>query len=310
MKIDIFTHLTPEKYMEAVCRKYPSLAEAGFRGLSIETKLRTLDRTPDVCEVITSPPIPPIEALLTPEDQVELARIANDEMAELVFKYPNKFLGAVAALPLLDMDAALEEADRAITKLGFKGVLVTATLFGDYLDDPKYRPLYERMVKYDLPIWIHPCHSPGPGDEPNPLEKPPYGLYGWPMATSINMLHLVTAGIFDDFPDIKFITHHCGGVVPLLEGRTKWLFSTTFEVGHPYHKRRHHLRNFYCDTATMGTTSALMCGYDFFGADHMLFGTDGMTLETVKSVERMAIPDEEKDKIFFQNAIDLLHIRT
>jgi aminocarboxymuconate-semialdehyde decarboxylase len=210
------------------------------------------------------------------------------------------------------MDAALDETDRAITQLGFKGVLVVATLFGEQLDAPKYRPLYEKMVKYDLPIWIHPCNSPSltKDKSPNPLEVPPYGLYGWPLATSNSMLHLATAGIFDDYPDIKFITHHCGGVVPLLEGRVKWLFATTFEVGHPFHKRKEHLRKFYNDTATMGTTSALMCGYDFFGADHLLFGTDGLTLETIKAIDRMDIPDTEKEKIFSQNAIDLLNITT
>jgi aminocarboxymuconate-semialdehyde decarboxylase len=309
MKIDIFTHIIPEKYWAAAYKKYPSIGEEQPDGMPIDIRLRTMERYPEVLQVLTSPPIPPLEELLTPADQVELCRIANDEMAELVVKYPDKFLGAVACLPLQDMDAALEEADRAITQLGFKGVLVVAALFGEQLDDPKYRPLYEKMAKYDLPIWIHPCNSPKTVEEsPNPIEVPPYVLFTWPLATSNSMLHIITAGIFDDYPDIKFITHHCGGVTPLLEGRVKWLFTTIFEAGHPFHKRKEHLRKFYNDTATMGTTSALMCGYDFFGADHLLFGTDGLTLETIKAVDRMDIADTEKEKIFSQNAIYLLHI--
>jgi predicted TIM-barrel fold metal-dependent hydrolase len=123
------------------------------------------------------------------------------------------------------------------------------------------------------------------------------------------MLHLVTAGIFDDYPDIKFITHHCGGVAPMLAGRVNRLFSTMFEVGHPYHKRKEHLRKFYADTATMGHTASLMCGYDYFGAYHLLFGTDGLTQETINAINRMDIPASDKDKIFYQNAVDLLKLR-
>jgi predicted TIM-barrel fold metal-dependent hydrolase len=52
-----------------------------------------------------------------------------------------------------------------------------------------------------------------------------------------------------------------------------------------------------------------MCGYDYFGADHLLFGTDRLTNETLKSVERMDIPDADKEKIFYQNAVDLLKLR-
>jgi aminocarboxymuconate-semialdehyde decarboxylase len=311
MKIDIYTHITPPKYWAAVCKKYPSLSEERLSAMTIDIKLRTMERSPEVLEVLTSPPIPPLEELLTPADQVELSRIANDEMAELVVKYPDKFLGAVAYLPLQDMDAALEEADRAITQLGFKGVLVVATLYGEQLDDPKYRPLYEKMANYDLPIWIHPCNSPKPADEPsNPIEVPPYGFFAWPLATSNSMMHLVTAGIFDDYPDLKFITHHCGGVMPLLEGRVRWLSGREPRVRQSSRRVMEHFRKFYNDTATMGTTSAIMCGYDFFGADHLLFGTDGLTQETIKAINRMDIPDADKEKIFSQNAIDLLNIAT
>ncbi len=78
-----------------------------------------------------------------------------------------------------------------------------------------------------------------------------------------------------------------------------------------------HFRKFYNDTATYGSTSALMCGYEFFGPDHLLFGSDapygpgsGLTLETILSIENMNISAGEKDKIFSQNAISLLKIAT
>lgn len=313
MKIDIFTHIMTEKWWKAVCKKYKSVAEdriAARMANNLDIRFRAMERTPEVLQVLTNNVLPPLEAVVTPADSVELCRIANDEMAEVVLKYPDKFLGAVACLPLGDMDAALEETDRAITQLGFKGVEVVARLFGEQLDDPKYIPLYEKMAKYDLPIWIHPCHSYPEDKSPNSIDVLPYALLAWPLATSINMMRLVCAGIFNDYPDIKFITHHCGGVVPYLEGRVKWLYDGGFEIGDPARKWKEHFRKFYNDTAAMGSTATLMCGYDFFGADHLLFGTDGLTMETINSINRMDIPDAEKEKIFSGNAISLLNIQT
>ena len=78
------------------------------------------------------------------------------------------------------------------------------------------------------------------------------------------MMRLALAGVFEDYPDIKFITHHCGGMVPFFERR----------IRNERRIRIEHLRKFYNDTAVYGNTAALMCGYAFFGADHLLFGTD------------------------------------
>ena len=97
----------------------------------------------------------------------------------------------------------------------------------------------------------------------------------------------------------------------MLDGRLRWLYARTLKPGHPVrNKWKEHFRKFYNDTATMGSTASLMCGYDFFGAEHLLFGTDGLTVETIKSVNRMDIPDTEKEMIFSQNAIDLLNLAT
>jgi predicted TIM-barrel fold metal-dependent hydrolase len=85
-----------------------------------------------------------------------MARMANDELAELVIKYPDRFAAGVATLPMNDMDAALREADRAIRGLQLKGVQIFSSINGKPLDLPMFFPLYEKMVGYDLPIWLHP----------------------------------------------------------------------------------------------------------------------------------------------------------
>lgn len=222
-----------------------------------------------------------------------------------MIKYPDKFIAGVATIPLNDIDATLKETDRAITQLGLKGVQLLARVKGEQIDDPKFKPLYEKMAKYDLPIWIHPI-SDEEFDEP---------VFGWPFATASAMRRLVISGVFRDYPNIKFITHHCGAMVPYFAGRVKWLFPLAFEMGNPVRNWADEFRKFYNDTATYGITSALMCGYDYFGSDHILFGTDsplgpkyGLTEETIDSVQRMNISEADREKIFKQNAVKLLKI--
>lgn len=305
MKIDIFAHIMPPRYFSGLQEKARTVLPGLNRELAnrastqIDVRLRLMDRYPDVVQVLTVS-LPPIETVVAPSDAVELARMANDELAELVDRYPDKFIAAVACLPLNDIDAALEETDRVINELKFRGVQIFSNINGEPLDAPKFRPLYEKMVQHDLPIWIHPC-----GDEP---------LLGWPYETSSAMLKLVSGGILRDYPDIKFVIHHCGAMVSFFEQRIKWCFPLQFGVGE-IRNPVEQFQKFYCDTAVYGSTAALMCAYHFFGAEHLLFGTDaplgpwhGLTMQTIESVQRMDVPDSDKDKIFAQNAVDLLRI--
>lgn len=306
IKIDIFAHILPPRYFSGIQQKARTVSEqylkreaANRANTQIDVRLRLMDRYPDVVQVLTVSQ-PPIEKVVEPSDAVELARIANDELAELVDKYPDKFIAAVACLPMNDIDAALEETDRAINELKFRGVQIFSTINGEPLDAPKFRPLYEKMVQHNLPIWIHPC-----GDE---------ALLGWPYETSSAMLKLVSGGILRDYPDIKFVIHHCGAMISFFEQRIRWAFPLEFgvsEVRNPLEQ----FQKFYCDTAVYGSTAALMCAYNFFGAEHLLFGTDaplgpwyGLTMQTIESVQRMDVSDSEKDKIFAQNAVELLRM--
>jgi predicted TIM-barrel fold metal-dependent hydrolase len=182
MKIDIYSHILPAKYLETFSKKNPAIlktTEARNRAIvDLEMRLRLMDRYPDVAQVLTIAQ-PAVESMLGPKDAVELAKIANDELAEIVGKYPDKFLGAAACLPLNDMEAALQEADRAILQLGFRGVEIYTTVNGETLDQAKFRPLYEKMVRYDLPIWIHCCTNEKLG-----LTG---GLLNWPFETASAM---------------------------------------------------------------------------------------------------------------------------
>jgi predicted TIM-barrel fold metal-dependent hydrolase len=268
-------------------------------------RFRIMNRHPDVLHVLTVAN-PPLDLFVSPDDAAELARIANDEMAELPLKYPDKFVAAVACLPMNNIDAALEETDRAITQLGMKGIQIGTRVKGEPLSLPKFKPLFEKMAEYNLPIWIHPIMN-------NKLDQD-YGIFSWPFETAMAMFHLVNSGVINDYPNIKFITHHCGSMVPYFAKRIKHTMAAVRKDPIAQNAEEH-FRKFYNDTAIYGNTDALMCGYAFFGVERILFGTDaplagkfGLTRETVTSIERMNIPESEKEKIYIQNAVDLLKL--
>jgi uncharacterized protein len=310
MKIDVFTHIMTEKYLSIYRKKVPAI-EKQIEVITppvvdLDIRFRLMNRYPDVLQILTVANVP-VEKFLNPQDAVELARIANDEVAELVVKYPDRFYAGVACLPMNDMEAALEETERAVTQLRLKGVQIYSRIAGEPLDAPKFRPLFQKMAEYDLPIWIHPTTYEG-GDMSGhaPFD---IGIFSWPFETTSAMYRLVRAGIFADFPNLKFIVHHAGAMVPFFAERIKWVMSL---VPQPYHNLHEHFRKFYVDTAVYGNTSALQCAYDYYGADHMLFGTDaplgprwGMVEDTIESIGRMAIPEEDKEKILKKNAIEL-----
>ncbi len=322
MKIDVFTHVLPIKYLEALRKKAkPGLDitqispwVAAQPALSqIDLRLRVMDRYPGVVNVLALA-TPPLQEMVTFEDAVDLAKLANDELCELVAKYPDRFIAAVACLPLADTDAAIREADRAIQQLNFRGVQIFTNTGGSPVDAPRLRPLYERMVQHDLPIWIHPWDSAIMGfptrtqssEVQNWVPPACRAAFGWDFEMSVAMMRLAMAGIFRDLPNIKFIAHHAGGIVSFLEKRIHIEQTVT------------DLKKFYVDTAIYGNTPALMCAHAFFGTERMLFATDmplgaakfgyGNTLITIRAIEEMGIPAAEKDKIFTGNAMRLLKL--
>jgi len=314
MKIDVFAHILPKKYLAAYKKYNEAVLQTGEAQstpvIDLDVRLRLMDRYPDVLQVLTVAQ-PALDRFVKPRQAVELAKIANEELAELVTRYPDKFVAAAACLPMGDVDAALKEAERAIGQLGLKGVQIYTRTNGEPLDNAKFKPLYAQMAEYNLPIWIHPCSY----EKMDPFGA---GILAWPYETASAMLRLVMAGVFNDYPDIKFITHHCGSMVPFFEKRLKWSLPIVFGESQATAHPADHFRKFYNDTAVYGSTPALMCAYAFFGADHLLFGTDaplggsrfGLTRETILSIEQMDIPDFEKDKIFIDNVSRLLRLST
>jgi aminocarboxymuconate-semialdehyde decarboxylase len=278
----------------------------------------------DYCQII-SLPNPPIEDIARPDVGIQLARIANDAMAELCRKHPERFPTFAAALCLTDVEGSVAEARRAIKDLGARGVLLYTNIAGRPLDDPAFEPLFAAVAERDAAIWLHPARTASMPDYATEKKSrfEMWWCFGWPYETSVAMARMVFCGLLDRHPKLKIITHHLGGMIPYYDGRMgagmEVLGARTSDEDYsqvlPSLKRPHmdYMHDFYGDTAMFGGGAhAIRCGLEFFGAGHVVFATDaplGPIAPTIKTVKALALAPADERKIFCGNAETLLNMR-
>ena len=335
MKIDIFNHVMPQAYLELVKThsKEPGMVKrmSGIRMLwDIEHRVEMLrTKFPDVKQVLTLG-LPAPELLGGPDKSPEFARVANDGMAEMCRKWPNEFPAFIASLPMNNVPAALAEMDRAIKELKAKGIQIISSVAGRPLDDPEFFPVFERATNHhDVPIWMHPARPASRADyQGEPKSK--YEIWqvlGWPFETSIAMARIVFSGLLQKLPKMRIITHHCGGMIPYFAGRAETLWAQLGSRSSDQEESQvlsrlekppmEYFKMFYGDTVLGGAAAPLACGLAFFGADRVVFASDCpfdpeggpmFIREGIRSVEDLKLPEGDKRKIYFGNALKLLRM--
>jgi aminocarboxymuconate-semialdehyde decarboxylase len=331
MKIDAFCHFVPAAFSEYL-QRLPAGRDAARRWRGIPTlvdlsaRLRLLDRFDDLVQ-IPSLANPPIEAYGAPSETPDIARAANDALAELCARHRDRFPSFVANLPMNNPDAAVLEAERAVRQLGAAGCLVYTNVLGAPLSDAAFAPIFAKAAELDRPIWLHPIRGPDTPDYASEIrsEHEIWFTFGWPYETAAAMARLVFSGLFDRLPSIKIITHHLGGLVPYLQGKIEIGFRQAGEgridrnpVAEEAGLRRppiEYFRMFYADTAVNGVGAALDCGLRFFGPERCLFASDapfdplgGAQLigENIRMIDT-AVPDAAiRTEIYHANAARLL----
>ncbi len=329
MKIDVFTHLMPQSFLDDFMNVVgpdfylgnlpsviPELVDVGARfelmaELGIDKQVITL-------------PTPPIEEVITdPAAAHQLAQKANDAMAEAGRASGGRFI-PVGTIAMNNMAEAADEARRCVKDLGLKGILIYSNAAGKAIDGDEFLPFYEVMEEMDAPIWLHPARTPMMADYKGE-EMSKYAMwqiFGWPYETSMAMTRLIFSGIMDRVPNIKFITHHAGAMIPAFDKRIELvypLFDHMGQLGDEYRNLKKpildYYRMFYNDTALMGSIGGMNAAYAFFGTDKLLFGTDTpfdtaggriFVEEAVASIEALSIPPAEREKIYSGNAIKIL----
>src|SRR5437763_6620632 len=288
--IDIFTHFTPKPFLDRLADIVPGHpALTAFPRLKslwdIDARLRLLDRFDGARQVLTLAN-PPIELLGEAHRTPELARFANDQLAALCAKYPDRFPAFAASLPMNNIEASLAEIDRAITQLGARGVQIFTNVFGRPLSAPEFRPIFQRMAAHDLPIWVHPIRGPQFADytSEQASENEIWFMFGWPYETTACMTRLIYSGLFDELPGLKIITHHMGGMIPYFSGKIGLGFRQIFFGApdrHPVAEEAglarpplDYFKMLYADTALNGEAAPPRCRQAFFGTARCLFATD------------------------------------
>ena len=326
MKIDVFNHIITPRYRQARLKVAPPQMRLQDQQrvmpalFDLDARFRAMDSAGDGYVQIINTANPPVENIAGPAEALELSRIANDEMAELVSRFPERFVGAAACIPMHDVDAALGELDRAIGQLGFRGVQIYTDIQGRPLDDPRFAPIFDRVAALDIPVLLHPVRGPDRPDYPaeDSSRFDTWRIIGWLYDTVAAMTRLTFSGLFDRHPEIKIVTHHLGGFAPyaserIREGYDKWLKAARARNEpvplnkHPYD----YFHQFYADTITIGSVPSLRCGLDFFGADRVMFATD-MPFDTqggfkyievaLQAMQELDVPAADKARIFEHNA--------
>jgi aminocarboxymuconate-semialdehyde decarboxylase len=234
-----------------------------------EAKLAWMDRVGiDVAAISVGPPI--YFYWLKPEDGLHAARLANDGIAQMVEKYPERFRG-LAHLPMQDPDAAITELERAVKLHKFKGVELATSIEGKLLADPSFRKVLKTIEQLGLFVFTHPyrCMAEG-GMDAYYLRN----FIGFPLDTTIMLAHLMFSGAMDELKKLRILCAHGGGFMPYQIGRFVHGYDVRPEpkVNKPSSPAKL-FKRFYFDCLTHEPRSARHL-ISMVGADHMVIGTD------------------------------------
>ena len=324
--VDVHTHHYTSAYFQAVResrgdyafakdptgRDIITLRGARFFGVTpamtdLDTRLEAMDAAGiDVAVLSLSTPN---LYFLPPDAQPNLARRMNDAYANAVAEHPTRFK-AFASIPMAAPDAALAELHRALGELRMNGVILLSNLGGRPLTDPTYRPFFAEADRMGLCIFLHPMIPAAGLDSLREFVLGP--IVAFPFDTTLAVARMCYAGMFREFPHIRWIIAHAGGAIP-------WLMERIDSGYRDFAENREHidelpsryLTRLYYDTVTFSPHNLTMLR-DLVGTDHMVMGSDfphllGAIDRAVPSIRSMPIPTAEQDRILGGTALSILN---
>lgn len=291
--IDVFAHVLPPKFYQKMLEIDPQIPErAPFikHPMLSKPELRNNYLPDDSFQVISAVNVNP-EDYVNGQRAAELCQAANDEIAEIVDHNP-RFIGGIAMLPMNNVAAAVRIIEGVKNSAFLIGAQIFTRALGKSIAAPEYDPVFAAAAENNVPLLLHPVFDPQKRD--NNI------VFSWEYELSNAMLQLVQAGVFTRYPNLKVVVHHAGGMVPFFAGRIKYILPADQVAA--FHK-------FYVDTAILGNPPALKLTVDYFGADHVLFGTDaplgiapaGATHEIITALNEAGLGVTTLEKVFYQN---------
>ena len=322
--VDVHSHLFPRMWLDYVEKRtqWPTMKWTGPTSLvfydegvivghvdrpghyDVEPRIKDMDKYGHDIHIL-SLTFPGVEMIPAAEG-IAWAKRANDYLAEVCHKYPERFY-ALAALPYQDMDEAMKELDRAYKDLGAKGIMMFSNINGKLITSPEFEPLYAKAAEYELPILIHPT-TPLTAEVMKKVRLP-FQLFGFTLDTTMAVIGLIFQGVLEKYPKLNIIHSHLGAVVPYLVSRMEDSFrgyAKEWGIELPKTPSQYYKKQVYVDSINYHVP-ALRCCLDWMGADHICLGTDyahrvGRPERAVAYIKELGLSEEDTDKILGGNA--------
>jgi predicted TIM-barrel fold metal-dependent hydrolase len=326
MVIDWEHHLAPKKFAEMVkgVEMHGSLQVVLAQKYPIDVQLRDMDEAGVDKIVLTG----------APRWNIEECRMFNNEIAEWVQEHPDRFIG-FAHVPPLGGEESLEELDRAVKDLGFKGVMFRSSIDSMteetskdsiLLNDPVLYPFYKKIVELDVPLFVHPAYFPlYPHAFPDPLRRRLKEIprispgLGKEFDLMVAVVSIVDGEVFEKFPNFKVVFSHLGGGIGAIWARLLRYVGTGDGDLKRREKSEKNFGKIYVDTAGIqGDIEALKFGLTKFSPNRIVFATDYPAEQYedypthikrfIQDIKSLDISDKDKQLILEGNAATLLKI--
>jgi 2,3-dihydroxybenzoate decarboxylase len=272
-----------------------------------EGRIRDMDATGIDMQVLslTSPGVQVFDAATANK----IASDTNDQVAEAIRKYPTRFAGLAAAAPQ-DPKAAAKEIERAVRKLGLKGVIINSHTRGEFLDDPKFWDIFEAAEALDVPVYLHPQAPPPAMIEPYVERGLEGAIWGFGAESGLHALAVIRSGAFDRFPKLRVVLGHGGEALPF------WLFRIDYfsrvranpPKGAARLKRKpseYMKENIYVTTSGMAWPPVITFLQSVLGVERVLYAMDypyQYEPDEVIATDSVPISKSDKKKLFQTNA--------
>lgn len=302
MQIKFANALTRETNKKQVAERAPKLS-------NIEVRLKDMDRMGIDIQAIS--PAPQQTYYWTePKMGAELARQVNERLAEIVAKWPDRFVG-LGTVPLQDPDLAISELTYAVKNLGMRGVEINGSVNGMDLTDGRLglERFFAKVQELDVILFMHPT---GYTQGERLLDHYFNNVIGNPLETTVAASHLIFDGVMDRYPKLKVVLPHGGGFLAHYWERMNHGWKARPDCRTVIRKKpTSYLEKFYFDTIVFDP-QMLNNMVRRYGADHVVMGTDypfdmGVD-DPVGFVASGKLSSLEKTKIMGGNAARLLKI--
>ncbi|MEX2128859.1 MAG: amidohydrolase family protein [Xanthobacteraceae bacterium] len=242
---------------------------------------------------------------------VSYAAASNDQVADAIRKYPDRFAGLAMIAPQ-DPPTAAKEMERGVNKLGLKGAVINSHTRGEFLNDKKYWQVFEAAEALDVPIYVHPSGPPSAMVQPFIERGLDGAIYGFAVECGLHLLSIITSGVFDRFPKLRLVFGHLGEGMPFWMPRLDYMHraqvtSKRYEALQPLKRKvSDYLReNVYITTSGMCWEPAVMFCRSVMGNDRVLYAMDypyQFVPEEVVAMDALPVSAQEKKAFFQTNA--------